>query len=215
MNFIYPIKFSFDTNINRDIPSEQLAYMESYFSSFFNTNFTIPKQFNSKYKTIPISYGKITKNPNILAKKLKYYLIDEYKILDSNNTFKDLTDLIVIDLKGNIIRELAINHLISEIDTILQNDIDNANPRFVIIVQDIPGIFIYFKNFKKYIEKGKVLLIDKRKRFLFKENKYLIRKDFSFDNITKTALDKIQFKLIRKIGNFARFKDKKKRNSCL
>ncbi len=212
MSYIYPIKFSFDTNIHRDITIKQIEYLRSFFSSFFGSKYNInkDKKFINKYKTIPISYSKISKHSDILSKKLNNYLISEYQILDSEKKFKNQSDLVVVDIKANF-RNLAIVPLSSEIESILQKDINNSNPRFVIILEDIPAVSESLISIKNYILGGKVLLIDKKKRFQYKDEKFKINKDFSFDDLAKTALDKTKFKLIRKIGHYGRYENEKKK----
>jgi hypothetical protein len=208
MSYIYPIKFSFGTNIHREITIGQLEYLRMFFSSYFNHDYQIDESSIEKYKSIPISYGKISKFSNILSAKLSNYLINEYQILSSDKIFKNADDLVIIDIKANV-RNVAIIGLSGEIEAILCND-SNLNPRFVIIVDNLPSISDSFLSIREYVSSGKVLLIDKKKRFKYKEEKYVINKSFSFESLSKSALDKIKFKLLRKIGHYGRFEDQAK-----
>lgn len=212
MSYIYLIKFSFGTNIHRDITIEQIEYLRSFFSSFFSSEYNINKdeKFMNKCKTIPVSYSKISKYSNILSRKLNNYLVSEYQILDSEKKFKNQSDLVVVDIKANL-RNVAIVPLSGEIESILKKDINNSHPRFVIILDNIPAVYESFISIKNYIFNGKVLLIDKKKRFQYKNKKFEINKDFSFDDLAKTALNKTKFKLVRKIGNYGRYKNATKK----
>ena len=73
----------------------------------------------NKCKTIPVSYGKISKYSDILSKRLNNYLISEYQILDSEKKFKSQSDLVVVDIKANF-RNVAIVPLSGEIESSLK-----------------------------------------------------------------------------------------------
>ena len=208
MSYIYPIKFSFGTNIPIDIEIEKIRYLQDFFSSFFNYKYEIKenKELINKYKTIPVSISKIAKYSDILIKKLNNYLISEYQIIDDKEKFSNESDLVVIDIKANI-RDSAIISFSSGIETILKNDVGNSKPRFVIMLDSIPSNYSNFSTIMKYVINGKVLFIDKKKRFQYRSKDFHINKDFSFDNLSKTALNKIKYKLIRKIGNYQRYED--------
>ena len=210
MSYIYPIKFSFGTNIHKEITIGQLEYLRAFFSRFFNFEYKINDSAFDKFKTVPISYGKISKYSNILASKLSNCLNQEYQMLDSDKKFKSLTDLVIIDLKANI-RNVAIVSLSGELETILRKDV-GAAPRFVIIIDNLPSLSESFFSIREYILNGKVLLIDKKKRFSFKEEKFKVNKDFSFENLSKTSLARTRFKLMRKIGHYGRFENELKKD---
>jgi hypothetical protein len=209
MRNIHFIKFSFGTNIHRRIPSEQIEYFSSFFSTYFNTEYTVNQSLSEEYKTIPISYRKISSNSNILAKKLVECLTKQYEILDLEKKFKANEDLVVIDIKSNF-RDTTLLYLANEIEVILKVDIGNIFPRFVLILEDIPATIGKFASISEYIKAGKILLIDKKKRFQFKSEDIQVNKDFSFDSFTTSALDRTKFKLIRKIGHYGRYKDEEK-----
>lgn len=209
MRNIHLIKFSFGTNLLQDIPKEQIEYFSSFFSVYFNTEYSYNESISERYKTIPISYKKIANNTDILAKKLIKYLCDEYHIIDSKKKFNKTDDLVIVDIKSNF-RDTALLYLSSEIEALLNLDLDNNSPRFILIIENIPALLERFSSISNFIKLGKVLLIDKKKRFKYKDDPLKVNKDFSFDPFTKSSLDKTKFKLIRKIGHYGRYKDTEK-----
>lgn len=210
MRNIHLLKFSFGTNVYRNIPIDQLKYFATFFSKFFNLEFLVDECHDEDLKTIPISYKRISKNADILARKLIDSLMTELRLIDTNKKFHNINDLIVVDIKSNI-RDTALIHLSSEIENILKSDSDNPSPRFVLILEDIPASIKNFFSIENYINTGKVFLIDKKKRFRYKDEQVKVNKEFSFDLLTKSSLDRTKFKLIRKIGHYGRYKDNSKK----
>jgi hypothetical protein len=209
MGVIHFIKYSFGTNITNEIPDEQLEYLASFFSSYFGSQYIISNSSLAKeHKTIPISYKNISNQTDILSRKLIEYLLDD-GVIDDEKKIINPNDLIVIDIKSNI-RDTTLLYLSSEIDSILKKDIDCASPRFAIIVDNLPAIQESFISIFSHIQTGKVVLVDKKKRFKYKEEPIKVNREFSFNQLSKSSLDKTKFKLIRKIGHYGRYKDDEK-----
>lgn len=205
MRKIHLIKFSFGTNVHRSIPNEHLEYFADFFSKYFSIDYSCDTTQSEKLITIPISYKKISNRSDILAKKVIESLTNQFGLIDTNKKFKNSEDLIVIDIKSDF-RDTAHLYLSSELDSILKTDLDNVSPRFVILLENIPASISRFSSIECYIKSGKVLLIDKKKRFRYKDD-VKVNKEFSFELLTKSSLDRTKFKLIRKIGHFGRFND--------
>jgi len=202
MGNIYPISYTFGTNVYKEIPPEKLEYFSNFFSEYFETSYSVIKN-KYQYRTIPISLRRIAKYSEILSIKLIKYLKEYYGILDESLYFHSNDDLIIIDLTG-CPRLFALLPLGGEIESLLKND-KSTQPRFVLIVDKLTDALQSLSILNSFVLNGKVLVIDKKKRFYFKNPKSFIMKSFSFENFYRTSLSKTKFKLIRKIGHFGRY----------
>lgn len=210
MRNVHLIKFSFGTNVHRNIPTEQLEYFAVFFSKFFNLEFSVKQEQQENIKTIPISYKRISNSSDILARKMLESLSNDSKLIDSDKKFESNNeDLIIIDIKSNL-RNTTLLYLSNEIEKILKLDSNNYSPRFVILLENIPATIGMFSSIESFIKDGKVLLIDKKKRFKYKEEHVKVNKEFSFDLLSKSSLERTKFKLIRKIGHYGRYNDEDK-----
>lgn len=109
-----------------------------------------------------------------------------------------------------IIKLLTLLHLTNEIASILKNEpATNTNTRFVLIVESIEESNRVLKPIDSFIEKKKIFVIDLKKRCLFGDLKPFVNSNFNFDSIAKSPIEKIKYKLIRKIGHFERVLNKK------
>ena len=204
MNKIHYIKFTFGTFINHGIPKEHLNYYKSFFSEYFNKEYKLARSKFQHLPTIPISYNKIAGNTDAIANKVTSIMKTPLNLINDDKIVNNIEneDLVVIDIKSSISDKVHI-HLFSEIENILKQYKQSTIPRFVVVIDDIPSIENSYKSIKKYISAGQVVFIDKKKRFLYKK-KITINRDFDFKVIAKSPLEKTKFKLIRKIGHFAR-----------
>lgn len=202
---IHFLKFTFNSNVERDISNEGLDYLRNFFSVFFNKDYGI-SPIQSNYRTIPISFREILNNATILESTLIDLLINEYKAIDREYHFKT-NDLVLIDVQTNI-RAIATNILLSGIEELVKND-NSDNPRFVLLVNNV--LECKASNIiNGSIEIGKVLLIDKKKRFLYKSQDYKVNHDFSYNSLSATSIIKTKYKLLRKIGHYTRYEDAEK-----
>ncbi len=209
MSTVYYLKYSFDTNVRKKIPLLELEYLSTFCASVMGFNFQINEDLIDKCETIPVSFVKIGKFSTYLATQLTKQLIHYYHVLQEDKTFKNQSDLVVIDINANIRGQAAL-HLSEEIRSILNKDTSDL-PRFVVIVGNLPSIQDDFYSIRSFITSGKVILIDRKRRVTGRDGSIQLQRDFRFEKLSTSAIDKIRFKFVRKIGHFGRF-DKDKRH---
>ncbi|MFS4491843.1 hypothetical protein [Maribacter sp. 2308TA10-17] len=212
MGQLHLAKFAFGTNIHQDVSSEELEYYQSFFSNYFKEKLDKVKESSLSRKTIPISYKKLNSS-NILKIELNYFLKEE-GLLDSQFSLIPNKDLIVVDIKYSF-RNTTMLFLFSWIDEILNNSSPVNKTRFVIIIEDINSNIDVLSILNPHFVDGKILLIDKKKRFKDSADHVSFNKTFSFDSFTKNALKRTKFKLIRKIGHFIKHKNNDEKEEIL
>lgn len=202
MTFLYPIKFAFGYSIPVDYPISHIEYYLNFFSNLLSKSFSIKPELEGTFKTIPI-VEDTAQFSQVFINEFNTIISATYGI-SLNSKLKDNRDIIVIDLRG-LIRSLNLLHLTNEIANILKNEShSNQHTRFALIIESVEESDKVLRPIESYIVSKKVFVIDLKNRCLFGSLKPNIKNDFNFENITKSPIEKIKYKLIRKIGHFER-----------
>lgn len=202
MSRLYLFKFSFGSVLEKNITPQYYEYYRAYFSKLFNIDYQASEKEVDKIKSIPIN-----ENNAQLAGILQIKLLEKLKannLINSQGCFINDSDFIVIDLRG-IIKSVSFFPLAIEVLNITKKDsISNDNPRCAIIMDSLDEYISFLSMMEHIILRKKLFIIDKKNRYIYNSVHVKLNRTFNFDRVSKSPLELIQYKLIRKIGHYKR-----------
>ena len=201
MSYFYPVKFAFGSSVPSHLPVDEIAAYQRHLSKLLRKRLSVKIDLRKKFRTIPVDELS-AQFAQDFVKDFRDLLTKSYKIL-AKNTFTRTDDLVVVDVRG-IIRSLNLLSLTNEISNIVSNDPEkNESTRFVLIVESF-GEERVLGPIIPLIKRKKVCVIDSEGRVLFGEGGPTLGGEPLVESTTKELVDRMKYKLIRRIGHFRR-----------
>lgn len=212
INF-YPFLYRFGVSFNYEVSENIIDSIVEFIDKRYNIDVNLPQR-NNTYCCIAIKDDEAKDNTLILSEKFNERL-KEYSIQDYDNSifFLDLKDA----YSDKFIDGILINSIIQLIKT---NKIKNSIfPNFILLVEDLDGSLIFdnlFTNHFEYSILNFCFVFDKNGKYINRKN-LKIEQDFTLidlvNKISKSNLEKFDFKLVRKINHFKKFENNRW-NAC-
>jgi hypothetical protein len=204
---LYPFMFRFGISFNYLIPKQTLSNIASFFQGYFKNNIELTEN-EELHLSISISDEEMGTNTSALQNAFTERL-SLFGDIDYSNSY------LFIDIKKSYSNKFIDDFLFTELDAIITSSLNVIGEKIIFIVFldeiDIDSrmcdklYYLHNKNsFLNYC-----FIFDNEARILkFSDNYLYVEKDLKLldcvNTITTTALEKFEFKLLRKINHFKR-----------